>query len=71
MAKTMGRKNILAKVAAAASDGIDPRDLSKLKTKANILTLQNTVSEYFVSEGVYIGSSNISASNKVITRKRD
>ena len=33
MAKTMGRKNILAKVAAAASDGIDPRDLSKLKTK--------------------------------------
>ena len=29
----MGRKNILAKVAAAASDGIDPRDLSKLKTK--------------------------------------
>ena len=29
----MGRKNILAKVAAAASGGVDPRDFTKLKTK--------------------------------------
>ena len=29
----MGRKTMLAKVATAAAEGIDPRDLAKLKTK--------------------------------------
>lgn len=32
MAK-MGRKTMLAKVATAAAEGIDPRDFARLKTK--------------------------------------
>ena len=42
MAKVMGRKHMLSKVATAAAEGVDPRDLSKLKTKAFITTFRVT-----------------------------
>ena len=42
MAKVMGRKHMLSKVATAAAEGVDPRDLSKLKTKASITTFRVT-----------------------------
>ena len=41
MAAKMGRKKVLAKVATAAAEGIDPRDLAKLKTKVPIHFLNN------------------------------
>ena len=50
MAKVMGRKHMLSKVATAAAEGVDPRDLSKLKTKAFITTFRVTEDWEFTSE---------------------
>ena len=47
MAAKMGRKTMLAKVATAAAEGIDPRDLAKLKTKVSFYNLYFTKSATF------------------------
>ena len=36
---TVGRKKMLAKVATAAAEGIDPKDFARLKTKVIVFYL--------------------------------
>ena len=77
MARQMGRKTML-KVASAVADGIDPKDLAKLKTKVfkplildlkvNILLLERVVKKeviiFFVYERFYNSLLAIFCCNK-------
>jgi len=52
----MGKRLMLAKVASAVQEGIDPKDINKLKTKVKVLTLKDSVRDLYSGEAIYTGS---------------
>lgn len=47
---TVGRKKMLAKVATAAAEGIDPKDFARLKTKVILSSVWQKKANYFVNK---------------------
>jgi len=63
----MGKRMMLAKVAqvaTAVSEGIDPKDHQKLKTKVKVLSLKDSVKDLY-PETFHAGSVGIPIANQV------